>query len=112
LSEAPETSDAFNPELLQIAITGLTYSGPGQAIMQVTLETQHMGASGDLAWAPVFNISLTPHKDAGKTTLWTASIMLPSPRGSRPFRLLIEEFERFATGTPGQNQTRLVYAMS
>jgi hypothetical protein len=44
--------------------------------------------------------------------LWTAPLTLPAPRGSRPMRLVIEEYETYATdqqwGPPVQN--RLVYA--
>jgi hypothetical protein len=44
--------------------------------------------------------------------LWTAPLTLPAPRGSRPMRLVIEEYETYATdqrsGAPVQN--RLVYA--
>jgi hypothetical protein len=43
--------------------------------------------------------------------LWTASLTLPAPRGSRPFRLLIEEFETYPVDVGGgKTQTRLVYA--
>jgi hypothetical protein len=62
------------------------------------------------AWVPVSVIALVPHTFAGPDTLWTAQFALPAPRGSRPFRLLIEEFEIFTRDVPGSEQERLVYA--
>jgi hypothetical protein len=52
-----------------------------------------------------------PDNSSGLNTLWTAPITLPEARGTRPFRLLIEEFESFPTDFAGTNQQRrLVYA--
>jgi hypothetical protein len=53
---------------------------------------------------------MTADQTVGSDTLWTAAITLPSARGSRPFRLLIEEYERFETGGTPTEQLRLVYA--
>jgi len=79
-------------------------------VVQVTVEAQPPGSGGDLAWVPVFTTVLTATKGPGGITLWTAPITLPAPRGSRPFRLRIEELEIYQTGTPGEMQNRLVYA--
>jgi hypothetical protein len=76
----------------------------------VTVEAQPAGSGGDLAWAPVSTTALSATKGPGGITLWTAAITLPDAHGSRPFRLRIEEFEIYQTGTPGQSQNRLVYA--
>ena len=94
---------------VRLAINGLTYGGPGAPVMTATLQTQPKGG-GDLAWVPVAAIPLTAHTFGGPDTLWTAQITLPAPRGSRPFRLLIEEFEVFTKDAPGSQQRRLVYA--
>ena len=67
---------------------------PVRLTMTATLQMQPAGG-GDLAWTPVSVIALVPHTFAGPDTLWTAQFALPAPRGSRPFRLLIEEFEIF-----------------
>jgi hypothetical protein len=88
------TFDPIDATSLQLAINGLTYGGPGAAVMTATLQTQPPGG-GDLAWASISVISLTPHAFGGPDTLWTAQVTLPAPRGSRPFRLLIQEFETF-----------------
>jgi hypothetical protein len=103
------TFDPIETTQLDIAITGKTYQGPGSASMTATLQTQVPGA-GDLAWIPIQVFPLTARPWIGPETLWTAPITLPAARGSRPFRLVIEEFETFATGPAGGQQNRLVYA--
>jgi hypothetical protein len=103
------TFDPIDATSLQLAINGLTYGGPGAAVMTATLQTQPPGG-GDLAWVPISVISLTPHAFGGPDTLWTAQVTLPATRGSRPFRLLIQEFETFIRDVPGSEQERLVYA--
>jgi hypothetical protein len=103
------TFDPMDPTSLQLAINGLTYTGPGAAVMHATVQSQPVGG-GDLAWVPVSAVALTAHTFGGPDTLWTAQITLPAPRGSRSFRLLIEEFEIFTRDVPGSRQTRLVYA--
>jgi hypothetical protein len=103
------TFDPIDPTSLELAVNGLTYGGSAAAVMTATLQTQPPGG-GDLAWAPVSIIVLTPHAFGGPDTLWTAQITLPAPRGSRPFRLVIEEFETFVKDAPGNQQRRLVFA--
>jgi hypothetical protein len=103
------TFDPIDPTSVQLAVNGLSYSGPSTASMRATLEMQPVG-SGDLAWTPVSSIPLIAHTFGGPDTLWTAHITLPAARGSRPFRLVIEEFELFTRDTQGSQQSRLVYA--
>ena len=105
--------DGFDPTLLQLAVTGVVFGNaqsPVQTLMQATLEIQAKGSAGDAAWVPLSTQVLTPINGPGATTLWTSPITLPAPRGSRQFRLRLEEFEIYQTGTIGQSQTRLVYA--
>lgn len=101
--------DPMDADFVLLAVTGLTYQGLGSASMTTTLQTQPVG-SGDLAWVPVSVTNLAAHTFGGPDTLWTAKIKLSAVRGSRPFRLVIEEFETFATDVTGGMQTRLVYA--
>jgi hypothetical protein len=106
---ASVTFDPIDQTALDLAITGITYTGPGAVIMTATLQTQPPGG-GDLAWVPATVFPLAPRTFGGPDTLWTSPITLPSPRGSRPFRLLIEEFEVFRRDVPRSRQRRLVYA--
>ena len=106
---ASVTFDPIDPTSVELAINGLTYTGPGTPKMTATLQMQPLGG-GDLAWMPVASIPLTAHTFGGPDTLWTARINLPAARGSRPFRLVIEEFELFTRDAPGSQQSRLVYA--
>jgi hypothetical protein len=101
--------DSFDPTLVNLAVAGLTFNQTPQPLVQVTLEAQPAGSIGDLAWVPVSTSVITATQGPGGITLWTAAIALPAPRGSRPFRLRIEEFEIYQTGTQGQTQNRLVY---
>jgi hypothetical protein len=103
------TFDPIDTTSLEVAITGKTYHGPGLATLTATLETQPIGG-GDAAWVPIQVTSLTRFQWFGPATLWTAQITLPAPRGSRPFRLVIEEFETLARDASGGQVKRLVYA--
>jgi hypothetical protein len=103
------TFDPVEPTFVQVAINGLTYAGPGAVVMTATLQTQLAGG-GDLAWVPVSVTQFSAHAFGGPDTLWTAPITLSAPRGSRPFRLLIEEFEVYTKDVSGSQQRRLVYA--
>jgi hypothetical protein len=103
------TFDPIDTTSLELAITGKTYRGPGAVSVTATLETQPPGG-GDQSWVPLQSTALSATLWLGPATLWTAQITLPSPRGSRPFRLLVEEFETFATDASGAQQKRLVYA--
>ena len=103
------TFDPMDPTAVQLAVNGLTYTGPGTVTMSVTLEMQVPG-SQDSAWLPVAGIPLTAHTFGGPDTLWTGSVVLPAARGSRPFRLVIREFESYPTDSSGGERQRLVYA--
>jgi hypothetical protein len=103
------TFDPIDPTSVQLAVNGLTYTGPGAPMMTATLEMQPVG-TGDLAWTPVAAIPLAPRSFGGPDTLWTAQITLPAARDSRPFRLVIQEFELYTRDVQGSQQQRLVYA--
>ncbi|HKE34476.1 MAG TPA: hypothetical protein VKB66_04710 [Candidatus Acidoferrum sp.] len=104
------TFDPVDTTSLLLAVTGITFDAPGAAFMVATVQTQPLGGGGDKAWIPVHTVRMTPDATVGADTLWTAQITLPAPRGSRPFRILIEEFEIYPTGGEREEQLRLVYA--
>ncbi len=102
--------DSMDPAVLQLAVCGRTFRGPGVPSVQATVQTQAACGTGNLAWVPVSTSVLSSSFNANET-LWTTEIHLPAPRGSRPFRLVIEEFESFfLTDVNGPTQQRLVYA--
>ncbi len=105
------TQDPIDLTQLQLAVSGPTYTGPGAVTMTATVQAQPAGGGGnDQPWIPVAEIPLQPYDLVGPDTLWTAQITLPAARGSRPFRLLIEETEDFAADLGETAQRRLVYA--
>ncbi|KXK53475.1 MAG: hypothetical protein UZ07_CHB004002758 [Chlorobi bacterium OLB7] len=96
-------SDPGNPRKIGVAIAGLTFnkseaqSDGGD--FEVAVETRRSDISDpDLGWVPVpdANIQLLPHKvtDMVAPLLWSGVITLPEPRGSRPYRLVVKEYER------------------
>jgi hypothetical protein len=118
---APDRSATirFNGETgVTIAVSGLSYAdgpaGAGPATMEVTLEQRRpeMPEGDDiLAWIPVPGldpVALAPQPQ-GDDTLWLGELTLPQPRGSRPFRLAIREFERHIASETGAIGRRLVY---
>jgi hypothetical protein len=104
------TFDPIDTASLLLAVTGITFDAPDAAVMVATVQTQSLGGEGEQAWIPVEAFRMQPDQTVGSDTLWMAQITLPAPRGSRPFRILIEEFEVYATGGDPEQQTRLVYA--
>jgi hypothetical protein len=104
---ASVTLDTIDLTQLQLAVSGPTYSGPGAVTMTATVQAQPTGGGGNnQPWVPVTGITMQPYDLAGPDTLWTAQITLPAARDSRPFRLLIEETEDFATDPGGTIQRR------
>ena len=88
------------------------------AIVEVTVEQRIEGRPGDLGWAPVtdgvFPLEI-PELRRDATPVWTGPVVLPEPRSSRPFRLVIREYEQhlfMETDRTTENKTvrRLVYA--
>jgi len=105
------TFDPIDPTSVELALNGVSYSGPGTTVDGPLQHSKCKPAgSGDLAWTPVTKTPLSAHTFGGPDTLWTAHITLPAARGSRPFRLVIEEFELFTRDIAGSRQSRLVYA--
>jgi hypothetical protein len=112
------TFDPLDPTTLQLAVTGITavspttFFDPGTPVTMMTATLQMQTPDGyHGAWVPVSTTTLQPAVAVDPAILWTAQIALPATRGSRPFRLLIEEFETFFTDVnETQQQRRLVYA--
>ena len=107
--------DPGNPRLLNVSILGISpLEGiAGKNEVAIVLEESDAGGDQDLSWTPVPDtfkvLQMVQQPDGG--TLWTGQVTLPA--GGAKYRLLIQEFERFA----GEAATisavfpaRLVYA--
>jgi hypothetical protein len=117
---ATVTFDPYNPRVLNVAVSGVTPTGPGPQRPQVDVRVQRRdpALAGDVAWADVdaadASIVLTPAAGEGSDpTLWAGTITFTADPGAGVHRLLVTEYESLPTyddqpspGRPG----RLVYA--
>lgn len=95
--------DVGNPRKIGVAIAGATFNKSEAQTdggdFEVIVETRRSDINDpDLGWVPVpdADIQLMPHKvtDNLAPLLWSGVITLPEPRGSRPYRLVVKEYER------------------
>lgn len=95
--------DAGNPRKIGVAIAGITFNKSEAQTdggdFEVSVETRRSDISDpELGWVPVpdADIQLLAHKitDMAAPILWSGVITLPEPRGSRPYRLVVKEYER------------------
>jgi len=120
---------AFDPRdarAVNVSLAGVAYrasgAGQGPSTVDVSVETRRPNVEGDLRWVPVPNsiVQLTSRILSDTRVLWTGKVTLPEERGSRPFRLIIKEYEAFVGDRPtstrptiaviGGTERRLVYA--
>jgi hypothetical protein len=122
---ASVTGDPTNPTQLTVAVTGPSYTNieePGNAgrpapRVVVSVQADFGDASGPL-WVTQTEAALSRDTSAGTDhTAWSGVISLPIPRGTRPMRLAIREFEPLPTDDFDRSQIdssrfveRLVYA--
>ena len=109
--------DRKNLKEIEVAVSGLGYKSSAAGRMgnelEVTLETQQLGAEGDLGWIPVPRGTF-PLKPAQVTdaSLWRGTVRMPKLSKLQAARLVIKEYEPFLAdqGTKTQKVRRLVYA--
>lgn len=121
------TWSAEDKRRVRISVSGASYiasgAGTGPSQMEVAVETRDPEVKGDLGWIPVPDgvFPLQSSRTRQGPTVWSGEITLPEPRGAKPFRLVIKEYELFAveggrlmTVAPAQREPkrRLVYADS
>lgn len=102
--------DPAQPQRLVVTVAGPAYQrgyAAAPARMQVVVEQPSPLASGqapELAWvpAPVNPVDLRATQN-GPAQLWLGEVTLPEPRGAKPYRLVIKEWERFASDTAQQS---------
>lgn len=107
------------PTSVSVGLSGVSYAssaaGTGPGVVEVSVEERLAGVEGDLGWVPVPGLlgrptALLPQPGARGATQWAGQVTLPAARGSRPFRLVIREFERFRPAAGQGLVRRLVYA--
>jgi hypothetical protein len=116
--------DPLDRHRLRLRVSGQTYrwrdlgqpggrvDGPARVV--VSLETRVAGIDGELGWEPAkgrneFVLSALVLA-TGKPVTWTGDVILPNARGTKPFRLVIREYEQFRTVAGGPADAgRLVY---
>ena len=109
--------DRKNLKEIEVAVSGPGYksSAAGRTgnELEVTLETQPVGAEGDLGWIPVSRATF-PLKPAQATdaSLWRGTVRIPKLPKLQAARLVIKEYEPFVAdqGSKTQKVRRLVYA--
>jgi hypothetical protein len=110
---ATVTPDRLRPERIRLTLTGVTYQASAEhpaADVVVTVEQRRAGIPGDLGWEAVGSpIPMPVALAVFGVTQWAADVDLPAARGSRPFRLVLTESERYATATAGTFASRIVY---
>ncbi len=117
--------DGSDARKLHVTVTGQSYrwhddtqaggqiAGPARIV--VSVETKIAGMDGDLAWQPAKGVNEFTLRGVllatGKPATWTGDVILPNARGSKPFRLVIREYEQYRTVAGGAADAgRLVYA--
>jgi hypothetical protein len=85
---------------------------PAGNVVEVSVEEKSDTVPGEeLGWIPVANAGIEPARGRNRDMLWAGRITLPSPRGSKRYRLVIREYETFLADPAGrQAGRRLVYA--
>ena len=117
---ATVTFDPYNPRVLNVAVSGVTPTGPDLQVPQIDVRVQQRdpALAGDVAWVDVdpahVSIALTTPAGGGSDpTLWTGTITFAADPGAGTHRLLVTEYENLLTyddqPSPG-GPRRLVYA--
>jgi len=88
-----------SPTKVRVSVAGVGYlTGPvqGPSRLTATVEAEIPGVTDpDLRWTavPKSTVSLAAVVTAGDVITWSGEVTLPAARGSRPFRIRIEEAE-------------------
>lgn len=125
---ATVSSVSGQPTKLNLRVVGMANSnelaGNRGNPLVITVERPAPSATPQPAtamqWLPVPGNAQLVYPTVGtpvSSSIWTAQVTLPEPRGSRPFRLVIREYERILGDSAAAwttewflNQGRLVYA--
>jgi len=100
------TFDQADKTRLEVSIAGPTYSasaaGKGPSEMVVTLEEKTAAWEGATAYTPVpdYQVSLTRLAPPRGPQVWRGTVVLPTPRGTKNYRLVLKEYETFLADAP------------
>jgi len=105
--QASITIDPDLPTQMAVSLCGPGYTasgvGKGTSEVEVSIETRRTDVPEEVGWIPVpngtFPLAVTKVRDS--EIIWSGPVTLPEPRGSKPFRLVIKEYERFAADAGG-----------
>jgi hypothetical protein len=98
--------------LVELTVTGYAHDDHGPNRMDVTLEEHDPTTPGELGWKPVPGGQHGFRSNATATPFlwrWDADLKLPETRGSRPYRLVVREYERYRADPPDRWAERVVY---
>jgi hypothetical protein len=107
-----------NPTEVVVHVSGLAPGGGafgGGTYVTVSVQTAVTGVQGELGWADTPSVQqLTPQAQGDGTTVWSNAVNLPASRGSTSMRLVIREYELYATDPQNpdigtSSGSRLVY---
>jgi hypothetical protein len=97
---------------LDLRVTGYAHDDHGPNEMDVTLEEHDPAIPGDLGWKAVTGKQENLRSNPTATPYlwrWEGDLALPEKRGSRPYRLVVREYERYAADPPDRRAERVVY---
>jgi len=97
-----------------LRVTGYAHGGRGVNRMDVTIETRDPTTPGDLGWVRAhrakYHLKLSPVDARKHLWRWEDDLKLPGARGSKPYRLVVREYERYRADPPNRWAERVVYA--
>ncbi|UFR05971.1 Ig-like domain-containing protein [Streptomyces sp. Go40/10] len=110
------THGADAPNRLRVVVSGESYlrtaETGGPASIEVLVQEQQAGLTGDLAWIPAPEAVVEPTANdltVPNAVLWRGSVTLPEDRDIADFRLLVLERDTLLSDDPSQ-PPRLLYA--
>jgi hypothetical protein len=110
--------DPADPRQARVFVGGLAPQPPAQSVIEVTVQRRIAHIVSDLAWevAPPDVVKVTenaPDATEPDAVLWSGSVVFAKTPAPDQFRIVVREFERIATDSPGAVPIlgeRLVYA--
>jgi hypothetical protein len=115
------TYDPYNPDVLNVAVAGITYTPPSNepeisSSIEISIESLRQDVGGDLGWITSPGAQIVPEKvQASGNLLWKGQAKLPIGHiPGQKFRIMVKEYERLHVGEdlPPLIDKRLIFAES